>query len=163
MENILHRQSPRNNLIAAIFQLCGLVERSGQGMNLIYEQSIREAKPLPCFDGSDAYYTKLTLVGKVVSTQMLTFVKKMNDERLGSDWEAIETNDRKQQILALINKNGQATTSQLADHLTLTQVRIRAILKELVAAGLIEKIGNYDLKPPAMLGRAEEAVVGVLT
>ena len=84
VENILYRQSPRNNLIASIFQLCGLVERSGQGMNLIYEQSIKEAKPLPCFDGSDAYFTKLTLVGKVVSTHMLAFVKNMNDEQLNS-------------------------------------------------------------------------------
>ena len=45
IDNILNRQSARNNLIASIFQLCGLVERSGQGMNLIYELSIKEAKP----------------------------------------------------------------------------------------------------------------------
>jgi hydroxymethylpyrimidine pyrophosphatase-like HAD family hydrolase len=36
-ENILDRQSQRNLLIAKIFQLCGLAECSGQGMNLIYE------------------------------------------------------------------------------------------------------------------------------
>ena len=210
VENILHRQSPRNNLIAAMFQLCGLVERSGQGMNLIYEQSVREAKPLPYFDGSDAYFTKLTLIGKVVSTKMLAFIKKMGDERLEamntndyillsvifqekgftdiqssqfehltelgivkqtelgielvgedltllnkqsleqaidkrltSDWEAIESSDRKKQILTFISENGKTTSAQLANHTALTQVWIRAILKELVADGVIEKIGNY--------------------
>jgi predicted HTH transcriptional regulator len=37
------RQSPRNRRVAEILALCGLVERSGQGMNLIYELSIKEA------------------------------------------------------------------------------------------------------------------------
>jgi len=36
LENILDRQSPRNRRIAEILAKCGLVERSGQGMNLIY-------------------------------------------------------------------------------------------------------------------------------
>ena len=46
LDNILNRQSPRNRRIAEILSLCGLVERSGQGMNLIYEISIMEAKEL---------------------------------------------------------------------------------------------------------------------
>ncbi|MDR1531256.1 MAG: hypothetical protein LBS62_03585 [Clostridiales bacterium] len=47
LDNILDRQSPRNRHIAEILALCGLVERSGQGMSLIYEWSIKEAKSLP--------------------------------------------------------------------------------------------------------------------
>ena len=41
LSNILNRQLPRNRRIAEILALCGLVERSGQGMNIIYEQSIK--------------------------------------------------------------------------------------------------------------------------
>jgi len=89
VENILDRQSPRNTRIANIFQLCGLVERSGQGMNLIYELAVKEAKPLPNFNGSDAYFIKLTLNGKVFDPRMLTLVKKIGDERL----EAMTTDD----------------------------------------------------------------------
>ena len=81
-ENILDRHSARNVRIAAIFQLCGLVERSGQGMNLMYEQAVREAKPLPNFSGSDAYFVKLTLDGQVIHTQMLALIKKIGDKRL---------------------------------------------------------------------------------
>ena len=44
-DNILDRQLPRNRRIAEILALCGLVERSGQGMNLMYELSVKEAKP----------------------------------------------------------------------------------------------------------------------
>lgn len=82
VENILDRQSPRNLLIAKIFQLCGLVERSGQGMNLIYELAVREAKPLPDFSGTDAYFVRLTLSGQVIDKRMLAMFKKIGDERL---------------------------------------------------------------------------------
>ena len=82
VENILDRQSPRNTRIANIFQLCGLVERSGQGMNFIYELAIKEAKPLPDFSGSDEYFVKLTLDGKVINERMLALIKKIGDERL---------------------------------------------------------------------------------
>jgi ATP-dependent DNA helicase RecG len=89
VENILDKQAARNYLIAEIFKLCGLVERAGQGMNLIYETAVKEAKPLPDFNGSDAYFIKLTLNGKIIDTRMLTMIKKIGDERL----EAMTTDD----------------------------------------------------------------------
>jgi len=82
-ENILNRHSARNGLIAAVFQRCGLVERSGQGMNLIYEMAVREAKPLPNFEGSDSMFVKLTLDCQVIHPKMLALVKEIGTERLG--------------------------------------------------------------------------------
>jgi ATP-dependent DNA helicase RecG len=52
-ENILDQQSPRNRRLAEAFARCGLIERSGQGMNRIFEETIRQSKPLPDFAGSD--------------------------------------------------------------------------------------------------------------
>lgn len=52
LDNILDRQLPRNRRIAEILSLCGMVERSGQGMNLMFELSVQEAKPLPDFTGT---------------------------------------------------------------------------------------------------------------
>src|SRR5262249_27966034 len=37
-ENVLWKQNPRNRRIAEAVAKCGLVERSGQGMNLMYEE-----------------------------------------------------------------------------------------------------------------------------
>ena len=81
-ENILNRHAARNGRIAAVFQLCGLVERSGQGMNLIYEMSVKEAKPLPSFSGSDAMFVKLTLDGQVIHPRMLALLKEIGNDRL---------------------------------------------------------------------------------
>jgi ATP-dependent DNA helicase RecG len=89
VDNILDKQSPRNDLIVKIFQLSGLVERSGQGMNLIYEMAIKEAKPLPDFTGSDAYFVRLTLNGKVIDRRMLALIKGIDDEQL----DAMTTDD----------------------------------------------------------------------
>ena len=50
--NILEQQQPRNRRLAEAFAKCGLVERAGQGMDLIYEQAIRHSKPLPDFTGT---------------------------------------------------------------------------------------------------------------
>ena len=72
--NILNRQSPRNRRIAEILSLCGLVERSGQGMNLIYEISIMKAKELPDFTGTDENCVILTLNGLIIDKNMLSII-----------------------------------------------------------------------------------------
>jgi predicted HTH transcriptional regulator len=82
VENILTRQSPRNNLIANIFQLSGLVERAGQGMNLIYEQAIKDAKPFPDLTDSDAYFVRLVLECQVYNQFMLSYMKALDEEVL---------------------------------------------------------------------------------
>jgi ATP-dependent DNA helicase RecG len=89
IENILDKQAARNYRIAEIFRLCGLVERAGQGMNLIFETSVKEAKPLPDFSGSDAWFVKLTLNGKVHHPRMLAMIKKLDDDKL----DAMTTDD----------------------------------------------------------------------
>jgi len=89
LENILDRQSPRNRRIAEILALCGLVERSGQGMNLIYELSIKEAKPLPDFHGTDASFVCITLNGIVIDKKMLSMINRIGNDRL----ESLSTDD----------------------------------------------------------------------
>jgi len=80
-ENILYRQSPRNKRIAEILALCGMVERSGQGMDLMYELCVRESKELPNFIGSDDYLVKLTLSGLVLDKRLLGVINKIGKER----------------------------------------------------------------------------------
>ena len=84
LDNILHRQVPRNRRIAEILSLCGLVERSGQGMNIIYETSIKEAKQLPDFSGTDNNFVSLTLNGLVLDKKMLSLINKIGNDRLDS-------------------------------------------------------------------------------
>ena len=82
VENILDRQSPRNRRIAELFALCGFVERSGQGMNLMVELSVKEAKALPDFSGTDDHFVKLTLNGIILDKRMLSVIGQIGNERM---------------------------------------------------------------------------------
>ena len=53
-------------------------------LNLIYETAIKEAKPLPDFTGSDSFFVKLTIPGKIIDSRMLTLIKQIDNERLES-------------------------------------------------------------------------------
>ena len=238
VENILNKQAARNHKIASIFKLCGLVERAGQGMNLIFEQTIKEAKPLPDFSKSDAWHVKLILNGEIHHPKMLSLFKKLDEDKIKSmttddyillaslycgkgldkinisrfdhlmelgivkqdkygispingeiilpvkedntqksksldiisainaqstesmktadwqlieatqstesvDWKLIGKDDRKQMIIDFIASNTKTTSSQIAKLTRLSQTRVRELLQELIADGVIEKIGNY--------------------
>jgi ATP-dependent DNA helicase RecG len=80
-ENILRKQWPRNRRLADAFAKCGLVERSGQGMDLMFELCIREGKALPDFRGTDEYQVFLTLHGKVEDPRFIRFLETVSRER----------------------------------------------------------------------------------
>jgi ATP-dependent DNA helicase RecG len=81
-ENILWTQAPRNRRLADALLRCGLVERSGQGMNLMFETSIRESKAEPDFSRSDQYTFWLTLHGELRHPEFLRILEKIGRERL---------------------------------------------------------------------------------
>ena len=82
--NMLWRQSPRNRRIADACAKCGLVERSGQGANRMFEESIKEGKPRPDFTGTDDYQVELTLRGEIQNPAFLGFLQKIGAERLAT-------------------------------------------------------------------------------
>ena len=124
VENLLWRQAPRNRRLAEVFAKCGLVERAGQGANRMFEQSIRESKPLPDFSDSDDYQVSVVLNGKVGDENFLRFL------------EAV----------------GRETTSSFAtEHLLLLDLihreqeipeRLKPSLRTLVDTGAVETVGR---------------------
>lgn len=80
-ENILDRQMPRNRRIAESFAKCGLVERSGQGADRMFDEAIEQGKDLPDFSQSDPYGVILKLDGRVKDEKFLKFLEKAGLER----------------------------------------------------------------------------------
>ena len=76
-ENILLRQSPRNRRIAEAFAKCGLVERSGQGADRMFEACVKESKRPPDYSFSDDYQVFLALDGEVKDPMFLRFLEKI--------------------------------------------------------------------------------------
>jgi ATP-dependent DNA helicase RecG len=78
--NILNRQTPRNRRLAEAFARCGLVERSGQGLDIIYRECIREAKDLPSFAASDDFQVSISLDGQIQEPRFIPFIEKVISE-----------------------------------------------------------------------------------
>lgn len=83
-ENVLWQQKPRNRRIAEVLGKCGLVERAGQGFDLIYRECIRHGKPLPDFSRTDGHSVWLTLHGEIGDPEFLRFLEEIGRERLAT-------------------------------------------------------------------------------
>lgn len=81
VETLLDRQAPRNRRLAELFQRCGMVERSGQGMNLIFEDAITSAKQLPTPTAAPYQFT-LTLHGVVQDPSFLAYLERVGQEKM---------------------------------------------------------------------------------
>jgi len=81
-ETVLDCSAPRNRLLAEIFELAGLVERAGQGVNLMFELSVREAKLLPDYSRSDSKNVRLDLNGQLIDPALLRMIQNIEDRTL---------------------------------------------------------------------------------
>jgi ATP-dependent DNA helicase RecG len=101
-ENILRQQNPRNRRIAEVLGKCGLVERAGQGFDLIFRESIRQSKPLPDFSHTDAHFVWLTLHGEIQDPEFLRFLEEIGQERMAAfsidDFLVVDLVHREQSI-----------------------------------------------------------------
>lgn len=122
--NILYRQSPRNRRIAEVFEKCDLVERSGQGANRMFEESIRQSKSLPDFTHTDDYQVALTLHGEIQDPAFLRFLERVGEERVRS----FATED----LLVL----------DLVHHEQPVPPELQARLHQLLDQGIIESLGR---------------------
>lgn len=82
VDNIADQQNPRNRRLAEILQRCGLIERSGQGVNLMIEKAIRQTKPLPDYSQSSAHEVRLILAGTVQDPAFIRFLERLGEDQL---------------------------------------------------------------------------------
>lgn len=140
-ENIIDQQNPRNRRLAEALSKCGLIERSGQGMNLIFENAIRQSKPLPSFAGSAAHEVRLTLEGSVQDAAFLRFLERVGEERTRS----FSTHDFL--LLDLLRQELPVPHS------------LQNRLPGLISAGLVESVGR-GRGARHLLSRALYAAIG---
>lgn len=79
-QNLLWKQKSTNRRIAEALARCGLIERAGQGFDLIYSESIQHSKPLPDFSRTDDHSVWLTLHGTIQDPAFLRFLEQVARE-----------------------------------------------------------------------------------
>lgn len=123
-DNILWQQNPRNRRIAEVLAKCGLVERAGQGFDLIFRECIRQSKPLPDFTHTDVHSVWLTLHGEIQDPEFLRFLEEIGQERMG----VFSTADFL--VIDLVNRD-----QPVPDYL-------KPRLEPLLEQGIIERLGR---------------------
>lgn len=81
IENIIHRQYPRNRRISEALQFCGLIERSGQGVDRIFGLCIQEGKKQPDYSASDSSRVSLLLDGNLKNPEFVEYLNRLSDDR----------------------------------------------------------------------------------
>lgn len=123
-ENILWQQNPRNRRLAEVLAKCGLVERAGQGFDMIYRECIRQSKPLPDFTRTDAHSVWVTLLGDIQDPEFLRFLEEIGQERMAS----FATDDFI--VVDLVHRD-----QPIPDHL-------KGRIDPLLELGVIERLGH---------------------
>lgn len=123
-QNILWEQNPRNRRIAEVLGKCGLVERAGQGFDLIYRTCIQQSKPLPDFSRTSEHSVWVTLHGQIQDPEFLRFLEELGRERLATfateDFLVLDLVHREQPVPDVL----------------------KARLEPLLEQGVIERIGR---------------------
>lgn len=123
-QNLIWEQNPRNRRIAEVLGKCGLVERAGQGFDLIYRACIQQSKPLPDFSRTSEHSFWLTLHGEIQDPEFLRFLEEVGRERLATfsieDFLVIDLVHREQPVPA----------------------RLAARLSYLLDQGVLERVGR---------------------
>lgn len=94
IDNILEKSVPRNRRLAEVMDRCGLVERSGQGMDMMFGRCIMYARPIPDLSDSDESRVVLRLRSEVTDPKIIAFFERISAETLktfsGLDFLAVD-------------------------------------------------------------------------
>lgn len=81
LDNILTVSStPRNRLLADVLALTGIVERSGQGMDVIFRLTLSEGKQMPDYNKTDDYQVVAILSARVKDPGFCLFINSIQQE-----------------------------------------------------------------------------------
>ena len=126
-DNILSVPStPRNRLLADVLSKTGIVERSGQGVDKIYYDTLSEGKADPDYSRSDDFKVELSLYGSMKDRGFALFIE--SEQQTLSDDQKLSVFE----IVALAKLRDGVQSSELD----------RDVLRSLLSRGLIEKRGR---------------------
>jgi ATP-dependent DNA helicase RecG len=126
----------RNPLLADALKRVGLAERTGRGIDRIFEGSLIYGRMLPDYSASTAVTVSLFIPKSKPDIQLAQIISN-EQNRLG---RPLPTNTLL--VLNILKDAPRSTVEQLAETVNLPQSVIKVILEKAVEAGLVEAFGN---------------------
>ncbi|MFA6170086.1 MAG: RNA-binding domain-containing protein [Candidatus Margulisiibacteriota bacterium] len=79
--NAINKSAWRNQRLAETFEKAGLIERSGQGLDIIFEKTIRDGKGTPNLSRSDSFSVVLDIPAVVKDINFIRFLEHIANEK----------------------------------------------------------------------------------
>ena len=137
LENLLTVEPHgRNECLMNALKRVGLAEKTGRGVDRIFEGSLAYGRPLPDYSGSTASNVSLFVARSAPDE---AFMKMLNEEQARTG-KALSL--RSLLVLDALKKQRRLTVVDLSAQLHYTDATIRATLESLVEAGLVEAHGS---------------------
>lgn len=126
----------RNPVLADALKRIGLTEKTGRGIDRIFEGSIVFGRPLPDYSETTSTYVKLFIQR---AEPDLAFTKMISNEenRLG---RSLPINSLL--ILSALQSQRRLTIAEIAEVTNIGEIRAKAVVEKLVEAGLVDASGN---------------------
>ena len=80
LENILYEHEWRNRILAEIFEKIGFAERSGQGLDDIFQKAIEDGKGLPNLNQSTKDMVRLSIPAQVKDKDFILYLERIINE-----------------------------------------------------------------------------------
>jgi len=136
LDNLLVTEPrPRNRVLADAFKRLGLVERTGRGVERIFENVLAIGRPAPSYAGSSSTSVRVLIPGgkaDIEFVRLILEVRERNQQALR--WPDLLT-------LRAVTEEGEVTTAEVTRLIQRDEHAARGVLEELVELGLLEPKG----------------------
>ena len=125
----------RNPLLADVIKRIGLAERTGRGIDRIYEGMLRYGRPAPDYSLSSAFTVSVHMANTAADLDFLRMVVEQQDKLGNMPIDSLI-------ILSRLREERRLTTADLAPSVQKPETNVRATLEKLVESGFLEPHGT---------------------
>lgn len=126
----------RNPLLADALKRVGLAERTGRGVDRIYEGSLKYGKESPDYSGSTAANVRLFIPRGMPDKRIASMIAEYQ-QRTG---ESMPINSLL--VLNVLKQGRRMTSEAIRQELGIPEGKLRATVERLTEAGMLEAMGN---------------------
>jgi ATP-dependent DNA helicase RecG len=136
LDNLLDSSQPRSRILADAFKRAGMVERTGRGINRMYEATLRVGREAPDFTRSTDEKVTAAFATSTPDLALVRFILE-REQASGSPFRLEDL-----QVLHELRRESSLSTAEGARLLQKTEGQTREALARMVEGGLVEARGT---------------------
>jgi ATP-dependent DNA helicase RecG len=171
LDNILvTAPRPRNPVLADAFKRIGLVERTGRGIDTIFEGQLRYGRPAPDYSRSTAGSVQLVLAGGSANLALARFIMERDTEgpsrgRSPGGMPVNRVSVDEMLIVNAVDRERRLELARAAELIQRSESATRSVLERLVESGILEarserreRVYHFSAATYRALGRPAEHI-----